>query len=110
MPPAGAAGPEVRQVGARLNAAVTVNAVNLHGVARLAVETPIAVIVLGEVTIDAMHAFLQMNVLEMHRLLELVRIVRRDGLSVLVEHLTVEIALVHRAVVPAMAMKIGELG
>src|SRR5881394_641028 len=39
-----------------LNGAVTIHAVNLNGIARLAVEFPIAVAILFEVAVDAMHS------------------------------------------------------
>ena len=47
----------------------------------LVVEIAVAVRVLAEVAIDAVHAAFEMNVVEMHRLAELRRIVRRDDVA-----------------------------
>src|SRR5207247_11368154 len=46
---------------------MAVNAVNLDGICVLAVQLSVAVGVLSEMTIQTMHALLQMNVLEVHR-------------------------------------------
>ena len=60
---------------ALLDGAVAVDAVDFDGIARLAVELAVAVTVLLEVAVDAVHALLQMNVFQMHGLAELVGIV-----------------------------------
>jgi len=60
-----------------LNSAVTIHAVNLNGIARLAVEFPIAVAILFEVAVDTMHSLLKMNVVQVDGFLKLVGIVRR---------------------------------
>src|ERR1039457_6561797 len=93
----------------RLNTAVAVGAVNFNRVASLSVKAPIAVTVLLEVAIDAVHALLQMDVRQVHGLLELVGIVRRNRRSTIVQKFAFAIAFVDGAVVPSMAMKIGEL-
>src|ERR1039458_4237630 len=51
----------------RLNTAVAVGAVNLNCVASLSVKPPIAVTVLLEVAIDAVHPLLQMDVRQIGR-------------------------------------------
>ena len=45
---------------------VTIHAGDLDGVARFAIEFPVAVRVLLEVAVDAMHAALEMNVFQMN--------------------------------------------
>ena len=61
--------------------AVTVFAGDLDRRARFVVEIAVAVRVLTEVTIDAVHSLFEMNVVEMNGLLELVRIVRRNQVA-----------------------------
>jgi hypothetical protein len=62
-----AAGPEVNSV-AFCESSVTIFARDLDRRARLVVEIAVAVRVLAEMTIDAVHAAFEMNVVEMHRL------------------------------------------
>src|SRR5258708_4757194 len=48
------------------NCPVAIDAIELNGSTRLAVKSSAAMAVLLEVTIDALHPFLQVNILEMH--------------------------------------------
>ena len=59
------------------NRAVAIDAIDFDGGARLAVEFAVAVAVLLEMAVDALHAFFQMNVREMHGFLEFFGIVER---------------------------------
>src|SRR5437868_2568514 len=68
-----------------LGAAVAIDAVDLDRRGDLAVEMAVAVRILRVVAVDAMHAALEMDRLEMHRLPELVGIVVSDWSIVLVE-------------------------
>ena len=57
---------------------MTIFAGDLDRRARFVIEIAVAVRVLPEVTVDAVHSLFEMNVVEMNGLLKLVRIVRRD--------------------------------
>src|ERR671912_283069 len=88
---------------------MAVDAINLDRVSRLAVELAVAVIVLVEMAIDALHPTLEVDVLEVNGFSELLRVIVRNNLVVGVEELAFAIALVHGAENPAMAVEIGEL-
>ena len=103
-----AAGPEVNSK-PLLDRAVTVFARDLDRRARLVVEIAVAVRVLAEVAIDAVHARARMNVVEMHRLAELRRIVRRDDVAVGVEQVSLAIAFEDFAKHPAVTVKVCKL-
>ncbi len=98
------------QRGVLLNRAVAIHAIDLNGVARFSVEFAVAVAVLLEVAVDAVHSFFQMDVFEVHGLLELVGIVKRDLLVVLIQQVAFAVVLEHRAENPAVAVEVGELG
>ena len=93
---------------ARVNRAVAIDAIEFDGGARLAVEFSVAVAVLLEVAIHALHAFLEMDVREVHGFLEFLGIL---GTTILfsVEQVALAVALEHGAEEPAVAVKIGEL-
>ena len=63
----------------RVVVAVTVDAPDLRGGARFAVELPVPVAVPDEMAVDAVHALFQVDVLELHRLLELPGILESIG-------------------------------
>ena len=83
-----AAGPEVNKVRALANRAMTIFASDLDRGARLVVKIAVAVRVLAEVAVDAMHSLFEMNVVEVDRLLKLVRIVGRNRLLFGVEQVS----------------------
>ena len=89
--------------------AVAVDALNGRGRARFAVEIAVAVDVREEMAVHALHAFGEVNVLEMHRVLPLLRIVRGDHGVVEVEHVALFVLLENGAENPAVAVVIGEL-
>ena len=88
---------------------MTIDAVDLDGVTRLAIELAIAMAVLLEVAVDTVHPFFKMNVLQMHSLLELVGSVERDRFIAAVEQSAFAIVLEHCAENPSVTMEVGEL-
>ena len=66
-------------------------------------------LVLREVAVGAVHPLLEVDVLQMHGLLELVGIVEGDDLVVGVEQVAFAVALVDGHEVPAVAVIVGEL-
>ena len=95
---------------AALNGAVAIHAIDLDGVTRFSVEFAVAVAVLLEVAVDAVHSLFQMDVFEVHRLPELVGIVERNRLVILIEQVAFAIVLECCAENPAMAVEVGKLG
>ena len=67
----------MNSVGPLADRAVTIIAADLDRRARFVVENAVAVRVLPEVAVDAVHPFLEMDVVQVDGLLELVGIVRR---------------------------------
>ena len=65
--------------------------------------------VLLEVAVDAVHPLLQVDVLQVHGLLELLRILGRHDLAVLVQQIAVPVALVHVAEQPTVAVEVRQL-
>ena len=100
-------GPERGQGG---GGAVAVLAADLHRLRDLAVDITVAVAVLAEVAVDAMHAFFGMDRVHMDGLFELVRIVVRYDVPGLVQQVALAVALEDRTEVPAVAVIVGELG
>ena len=97
------------QVRALLDRSVAIHAVDLHRVARLAVELAIAVAVLLEVTVDAVHALFQMDIFQVHCLPKLVGIVEGDRLVVGVEQVALAIVLEDSAKDPSVTVEVGKL-
>ena len=91
------------------NGAVAIDAIDFDGGARFAVDFSVAVIVLGEMAIGALHAFFEMDVGEMDSFLETPRVVEGDGLAVFVEPVPFAVVVVDGAEDPAVAVEIGEL-
>src|SRR5262249_35222651 len=67
------------------NRAVAVDAVDFHGCARLGIDLPIAVIVLCEVAVTALHALVEVDVGKMHSFPKPLGVIEGDGLSVFIE-------------------------
>ncbi len=78
-------------------------------VARLAVKLAVAVDVDFEMAIDALHAAREMDVFQMHRFGEFLRIVVRDLVVVQIEQVAFAILLEDGAEDPAVAVVVGEL-
>src|SRR5260221_9596724 len=106
----GRGGPRSKQIGARADGAVAIDAVNFHGGAGLAINFSVAVIVLAEVAIAALHSLFQVDVREMNGFAEFFWIVERNLLVVFVEPIAFTVVRIHAAIDPAVSVKIGELG
>src|SRR6266851_275292 len=102
--------PRGHQGSASGDTTVAIDAVDLNGVASLSVQLSIPVSILGEMAVNAMHSFFEVNVLEMHGPAEFVGILGRDDIVLFIEQIALAILLVNRAEDPAVAMKIGKLG
>ncbi len=109
MPAGGAAGPEVRKCRVASHGAMAVDAIDLDRRGHLAVDVAVAVVVLREVAIHALHALFHVDGGQVHGLLEFLRIVVADGGAVLVEQGAVPVALEDGPEIPAVAVVIGEL-
>ena len=88
---------------------MAIDAADLDRRARLVVKNAVAVRVLAEMAIDALHTFFEMNVVQVNRLLEPIRIVRRNDPVLRIEQVPFAIALENFAKQPAVPVKIGEL-
>ena len=109
-PPAGAAVPEVFSV-ARARTVPWQSTQSISTAARgFAVQMAVAVAILLEVAVDAVHAFVEMDVGQVDGLLELLRVFEIDLVVVLVQPVAFAIVLEDGAVDPAVAVEIGELG
>ena len=110
----GAAGRRRRPVGAQVGqcsrGAVAVGAGDLDRRLHLAIDMAVAVSVIGEMAVDAMHAEIDMDRVEMHRLLEFLRVVGRDDVVGVVEQVALAVAFVDGAEIPAVSVVVGELG
>ena len=115
VPPGRAAGPGGEERRVAVGGAVAVRAFDLDRRRDLAVEVPVAVRVLAEMAVDAVHADVEVYRREVHRSLrvrriEPLRILVGDDIAVLVEQVALAVALVDRAEIPAVAVVVGELG
>src|ERR1051325_7986818 len=109
----------VGRVRALADRAVTVYAINLDGVAHFAVELAVAVVVLPEVTIHAMHAFLDVYVFQVDGqaffgrpfdgFFELGGVHVADDVAVGVEEIALAVGLEDVAEYPAVAVEVGKL-
>jgi len=87
---------------------VTIDAVDLDGGARFSVNFSVAVIVLSEVAIIALHAFFEMDVGEVYGFPETVGILEGNLLAVFVQPIPFAVVIEYGAENPAVAVKIGE--
>src|ERR1700747_3689995 len=97
------------QAGARSDGAVAINAIDFHRGAWFAVNFSIAVIVLAEVAIGALHPFFQVDIRKVDGFAKPFRVVKRDLLAVLVEPVAFAIVRVYSAIDPAMPVEIRKL-
>src|SRR5260370_2281114 len=88
---------------------MAIDTVDFDGRARLAVNLPVAVIVLREMAVVALHPFFEMDVGEVNGFAETVGIVECDLLAVLVQPVPLAVVIEHVAEDPAMAAAISEL-
>src|SRR5580698_10115983 len=84
------------------NRAMAIDAVDFDGGTRLAVNFPVAMIILRKVAVVALHSLFQMNVREMHSLAEAVRIIERDLLAVSVQPVSLAVVIEDGAEHPAV--------
>src|SRR6266446_5609387 len=91
------------------NRAVAIDAINFYRGTRLPVDFPVAVIVLREVAIVALHALFKMDVRKMNRFAEAIGIVKCDLLPVLVQPVPLSIVIENGPEDPAVPMKVCEL-
>ncbi len=99
-----------RERGRLVVAAVAVDAPNLRRGAGLAVEVAVAVVVAAEVAVDAVHPLLEVDVLEVHGLVELLRVREVDRPALRVEEIALLVVPVHVAEDPAVAVEVVDLG
>ncbi len=85
---------------------MAIHAVDLHRVSGLTVEFAVAVAVLLEMTIDAVHALFQMDVFQVHRLAKLFGIVERHRLIMIVQQGALAIMLEHSAKDPTVTVEV----
>src|SRR5882757_6603174 len=88
---------------------MTVNAVNLDSIARFAVKFAVAVAVLFEVAVHAMHTFFKVDIFQMNSLLQFLGIVEGNNLVISVLQIAFAVVLEDGAEDPAVTMEIGKL-
>src|SRR5437867_5074158 len=91
------------------NRAVTVDTIYFNSSARFVVKQSVAVRVLPKMTINAVHAFFEMDVVKMHCLLEAIRIIRWYDDVLSVEQVPFPITFENLAKDPAVTVKVREL-
>ena len=89
---------------------MAIHAIDLDRVGDFGLDIAVAVGVAGEVTIDAVHAELQVERLHVHCLLEFIGIVVRHDVAVAIEQVALAVFLEDGAEVPTVAVIVGELG
>ena len=88
---------------------MTVDAVDLYGVPGFSVELAVAVTVLLEVAVDAVHTFFEMNVFEVYGFPEFVRDRRTTLACPGVEQVSLAVVLEDGAENPSVAVEVAEL-
>src|SRR5262245_971726 len=89
--------------------AVAIGAIDFDGSARFAINPSVAMIVLCEVAIVALHAFFEVNVGQVDRFGEAAGVVEINFRAVLVEPVAFAVMRVNAAIDPAVAVKVGKL-
>ncbi len=88
---------------------MAIHTIDLDRRPRFTINVSIAMIVLREVAIVALHPFFEMDVRQVDGFAEAVRIFEADLLAVFVEPIPLAVVIEDGAENPAMAMEIGEL-
>src|SRR5260370_39241123 len=101
--------PRGNQRGFLSNRTVAIHAIDFYGCARLTVNFSVAVIVLREVAIVALHSFLQMNVGKVDGFAQAVGVIESNLLAVLLQPISLAVVIEERAENPAVAVNISEL-
>ena len=94
---------------ALLHVTVTIITGYLYRLSDFTVDVAIAVGVLTEVTVYALHSEINVNILEMHGFFELLWVAKRDDPAIFVQEVALPITLEYSAKVPAMSVVVGEL-
>src|SRR5216683_7792516 len=89
---------------------MAVDTIYLDRSTRFAIKLSVAVIVLAEMTIGALHSFFEMNVREVDGFAKALGIVKCDLPAVRIEPVAFAVVRVNAAINPAMTVEIGELG
>jgi hypothetical protein len=89
---------------------VAIGAVDLDCVSRFAVKLTVAMGVLAEVAVDAVHSLFQVNVLQMHGFAEFLGVIERNDVVFFVEQISLAVFFIDSAEYPAVAVEVGELG
>jgi hypothetical protein len=97
------------EAGVTIDGAVAVLAANFDRGGHLAIKMPVAVVVLGEMTIGALHARVHVRRRHVNGLLEFIGVGIGDTRALLVEQIAAAVPLEHSAKVPAMAVIVREL-
>ena len=84
--------------------------VDFYGVCHLSVKVTVAVGVLGEVAVHAMHAYVHMDRGHMDCFLEFIWVLMRDELACIVDKIAASIFFEDGSKVPAMSVIVRELG
>ena len=92
-----------------MNRAVAIYTANFDGSTRFVVENSRAVAVLLKMTICAVHALFQMNILQVNSFLKFVRIIGVNCSSARVEKISFPVFLVDVLKYPAMPVRVREL-
>src|SRR5258708_5072252 len=88
---------------------MAIDAIDFHGGSRLAVNFPIAVIVLREVAITALHPLFEMDVRQVYGSPKSLGMVEGDLLAVLIEPVSFAVVIEDSAENPSVPVKIGKL-
>src|SRR5580658_1001921 len=89
---------------------MAIHAIDFNGVACFSIQFSVAVAVLLEMAVDAMHSLFQMDVLQVDGFFELLRIVERNLVSLGIEKIAFAVVLEGRPENPSVTVEIGELG
>src|ERR1022692_4112718 len=88
---------------------MAIHAIDFDGVARFSIQFPVAVTVLLEMAIDAMHSLFQMDILQMDSLLEFLRILKGNLVALFIQKIAFAIVLESRPENPSMTVEVCEL-
>ena len=75
---------------------MTIDAINFNRSPRFAIDFPVAVIVLREMAVGALHTFFKMNIREVDSFLKALRIIEGDLFAVLIEPIPFTVVFVRQ--------------
>ena len=88
---------------------MAIDTTDLDRSARFVVEYARPMAVLLKMAIGAVHAFFEMDVLQMHGLIKFGGVVRRDDLAIGIEQIALTVFLINVLKDPSVAVRIGKL-